>query len=83
MKPLLNKVEITSPRPVLQQFIDLKNKVTNESCTLDHITSIKGSLFKFDPDDRNQGIYFIAADGTETKVTNVVKPAICVRKPIT
>ncbi|TLX77191.1 DUF4469 domain-containing protein [Labilibacter sediminis] len=33
----------------------------------------KVSSLKFNPDDSNQGIYFIAVDGTEIKVSNVVK----------
>ncbi len=69
----LRKVEITSPQPVIQQFIDLKTNVVNESFTAGQIASIRGSLLKFDEVDRAQGIFFIAADGTETRVDNVVK----------
>ncbi len=69
----LKKVEITSPKPVLQQFINLKSNVLNESFAPGQIASIKGSLLKFDLDDSQQGIFFVADDGTETKVQNVVK----------
>jgi len=69
----LRKVEIISVQPVPQQFVDLKTKVINESFTPGQIASIRGSLLKFDEEDNAQGIFFIAADGTETRVDNMVK----------
>lgn len=69
----LKKVEITSPQPVVLQFIDLKTNVANESFTPGQIASIRGSLLKFNPEDRAQGIFFIADDNTETRVENTVK----------
>ncbi|WP_054718534.1 DNA-binding domain-containing protein [Marinifilum fragile] len=69
----LRKVEITSPQPILQQFVDLKTNVINESFTAGQIASIRGSLLKFDTGDTQQGIFFIATDGSETRVENVVK----------
>ncbi|WP_321308862.1 DNA-binding domain-containing protein [Marinifilum fragile] len=69
----LRKVEISSPQPMLQQFIDLKTNVVNESFTAGQIASIRGSLLKFDTEDPKQGIFFIASDGTETRIENVVK----------
>ncbi|WP_421919906.1 DNA-binding domain-containing protein [Marinifilum sp.] len=69
----LRKVEISSPQPVLQQFVDLKNNVVNESFTPGQIASIRGSLLKFNSEDPKQGIFFIANDGTETRAENVVK----------
>jgi hypothetical protein len=69
----LKKVEITSPMPVLQQFINLKSNVINENFSPGQVASIKGSLLKFDSADTLQGIFFIADDGTETKVENVIK----------
>nr|WP_321450729.1 DNA-binding domain-containing protein [uncultured Carboxylicivirga sp.] len=69
----LKKVEITSPQPVLQQFVNLKDSSVNEWFTPGQIAAIRGSMLKFDEDDAQQGIFFIAADSTETRVTNVVK----------
>ncbi len=69
----LKKVEITSPEPVIQQFIDLKNNVINESFSPGQIVSMKGSLLKFNEEDELQGVFFIAANNTETKVSNMVK----------
>ncbi|RUT79689.1 DNA-binding domain-containing protein [Ancylomarina longa] len=69
----LHKVEIVSPQPVLQQFVDLKSKVINETFTPGQVASIRGSLLKFDTTDSQQGIFFINTTGEETRVENVIK----------
>ncbi|MBI9062689.1 MAG: DUF4469 domain-containing protein [Marinilabiliaceae bacterium] len=69
----LKKVEITSPKPILQQFINLKSNEINETLTPGQIAAIKGSLLKFDPADMQQGVFLINESGTETRVTNVIK----------
>jgi len=69
----LRKVEVTVPQPVIQHFTDLKTKTINESFSSGQIASVKGSLLKFDEEDSNQGVFFIAADGSETRVSNLVK----------
>jgi len=69
----LRRVEVDVAQPTLQQFTDLKSNVVNESYTAGQIASIKGSLLKIDESDENQGIFFIAPDGTATQVTNIVK----------
>ncbi|WP_461643940.1 DUF4469 domain-containing protein [Labilibaculum euxinus] len=60
-------------QPVIQQFTDLKTKAVNETFSPGQIASLKGSLLKFDEEDADQGIFFIAGDGAATKVVNVVK----------
>ncbi|MCG8410273.1 MAG: DUF4469 domain-containing protein [Bacteroidales bacterium] len=69
----LRKVDITSPVPVLQNFIDLKKNIINESCTPGQIATIHGLLLKFDEKDTRQGIFFIKDDGTEVRVSNIAK----------
>ena len=69
----LKKVSTFEPIPVLQVFTDLKNNTVNESFTPGQIASIKGSLLKFDEADPQQGIFFLATDGSETRVTQLVK----------
>ena len=69
----LKKVDVAVAKPILQEFTDLKTKTRNESFTPGRIASIRGSLLKFDEADEKQGIFFIAADGTETKVSDIVK----------
>ncbi|MDE5422127.1 DUF4469 domain-containing protein [Ancylomarina sp. DW003] len=69
----LRKVELSLPQPVIQRFTDLKTKTINESFSPGQIASVKGALLKFDEEDDKQGIFFIAADSSETRVSNVVK----------
>lgn len=69
----LKKVSISTKNSVLKLFIDLKSNLTNESFISGQIASIQGSNLKFNASDPIQGIYFIASDGVETKVTNIVK----------
>lgn len=69
----LKKVDVPVAKPILQEFTDLKTKVRNESFTPGQIASLRGSLLKIDEADEKQGIFFIAADGTETKVSDIVK----------
>ena len=37
------------------------------------VAALRGSLLKFDQEDNTQGIFFIATDGTETQVSNMIK----------
>lgn len=70
----VKKVKLEANIPMLQQFTDLKTHIVNESFTLGQIASLKGSQLKFDAEDPTQGIFFIAsAEGTQTRVENVVK----------
>ncbi|MBS2213940.1 DUF4469 domain-containing protein, partial [Carboxylicivirga mesophila] len=69
----LKKVNITAIQPVLQNFTDQMSKVVNESFTSGHVASIRGTTLKFNQDDETQGIFFIAGDGTETRVDNIIK----------
>ncbi|WP_372644914.1 DNA-binding domain-containing protein [Ancylomarina sp.] len=69
----LRKVEVITPQPVIQRFSDLKTKTINESFSPGQIASLKGVLLKFDEEDDKQGVFFIAVDGTETRVSNLVK----------
>ncbi|NJO69994.1 MAG: DUF4469 domain-containing protein [Bacteroidetes bacterium] len=69
----VQRVELTSPAPVLQKFTNLRTKTINESFTPGQIAAIAGLMLKFDEADPLQGIFFIAADSTETRVSNVSK----------
>lgn len=59
------------PTPALIQFIDVTSKTTNSILTPGGIGQIVGEELKFDDTSTGQGIYFIAADGTATKVVNI------------
>jgi hypothetical protein len=69
----VQKVEVTSPAPVIEKFTNLRNKTVNESFSPGQIALLTGLLMKFDETDPEQGIYFISTEGTETKVTNISK----------
>lgn len=69
----LEKVTIVSAQPEILLFVDLKTKEENQSFTAGQIAAIRGSLLKFDEEDPQQGVFFIASDENETKVTEFVK----------
>jgi len=59
------------PTPALVQFIDITSKTTNSIVTPGGIGQIVGEELKFDEANNNQGIYFIATNGTATKAVNI------------
>lgn len=69
----VQKIEITSPAPILDKFVNLKSKAVNETFSPGQIASITGLNLKYNEADSAQGIFFIANDNTETKVDNVSK----------
>lgn len=69
----VQKVNVTSPAPVIEKFINLKSKAVNESFSPGQIAAVTGLLLKFDESDPDQGIFFISNENVETKVTNVSK----------
>ena len=69
----LEKVSITSAKPEIFQFVDLKSKSVNESLTPGQIASIKGNLLRLDEEDPQQGVFFITNDASEIRVTDFVK----------
>lgn len=69
----VEKIPATSPMPVLQNFKDIASDHFNETLTPGGVGEITGSLLKIDPEDEDQGIYFIASDGTESKVTTIIR----------
>lgn len=69
----LKKVALSTAEPVIEKFVDLKTKAENQSFTPGQVVSIKGSLLKFDEEDTQQGVFFIASDDSETRATDFVK----------
>ncbi|RKE04405.1 DNA-binding domain-containing protein [Marinifilum flexuosum] len=69
----LKKVAISTAEPVIEKFVDLKGKAVNESFTPGQMASIQGSFLKFDEEDTNQGVFFIAADESETRASDFIK----------
>ncbi|MBW8333121.1 MAG: DUF4469 domain-containing protein [Prolixibacteraceae bacterium] len=57
----------------MKYFHDLGSDSRNGQFTPGNIAQIRGSRLKFDIFDPTQGIYLIAADGVETKVTTIAR----------
>jgi hypothetical protein len=68
----VEKVSAVKPMPVLQVFKDITTG-GNEKLTPGGVAQINGTNLKFDEKDEKQGIFIIAANGTATKVTMLVK----------
>ena len=73
----VEKVEASRPKPVPQVFLDIASDTTDESLTPGGAGELKGSRLKIDPAETDQGVFFIAADGTETRADTYIrnKPA--------
>ena len=67
------KEEMVKPYPNLVDYLDLNSGERNGILTPGGMGRIIGHRLKFDPADPQQGIFFIAADGTETRVSVVGK----------
>lgn len=66
------KVRARKRYPTLLKMKDYASETDNDRLSPGGSGEIMGSLLKFDPEDSAQGIFFITADGTETKVTSVM-----------
>src|SRR5699024_10854614 len=69
----VEKVDANKPEPVLDLFRDLATDIAYDTLTPCNIGVIIGNMLKIDTTDTNQGIFFIAADYTETKVTTIAR----------
>lgn len=69
----LRKVEVQGAMPVIQKIINVKTGTVNEEFTSGQLLSIMGSHIKFDANDMEQGVFFIATDKSETRAGNVFK----------
>lgn len=67
----VEKLTQSLPSPLLIAFTDVNSATINTMITPGGIGKIIGEELKFNPENPDEGIYFIAADGTTTKV-NVI-----------
>jgi len=65
------KQETAKATPNLLEYVDLNTGERNGPLTPGGMGEIIGHRLKFDPTDLQQGIFFIAEDGTETRVAIV------------
>ena len=73
----VEKIEADRPEPALKLFEDIASNTTNETLTPGGVAKITGSLLKVDPEAADQGLFFIASDGTATRSDTYIrnKPA--------
>jgi len=68
----VQKIKSSRKMPVLEQFRDLKTKTVNDRITPGSFAEISGSELKIeDPDDVQQGIFFIDSAGAEVRVAEI------------
>jgi hypothetical protein len=72
-KANVKRVEKSSGDALLYYYIDSGSGTRNETITPGNIGSIMGKRLTFNAEEADEGIYFIAEDNTETKVTIVQK----------
>jgi hypothetical protein len=63
------KQEATKPAPNPLTYVDLASDSRNSTLTPGGMGQVVGHRLKFDAADPEQGIFFIAGDGTATRVT--------------
>ena len=67
-KARVEKILQPAPCPVILEYFDAKAKISNGIVSPGFIGTLIGDELKFDSNNNNEGIYFIADNGTETKV---------------
>ncbi len=67
------QVTAVFPEPQLLRFTDVLSGEMDSVITPGSVGSLIGRLLKFDPGDPQQGVFFVAADGTDHKVETMVK----------
>lgn len=66
-----SKQEAVKPAPNPLEYVDIASNMRNTTVTSGGMGQVVGHRLKFDAADENQGVFFIAADGTATRVTTI------------
>jgi hypothetical protein len=69
----VEKVEALKPAPIPIEYRDVATATTNDQVMPGNIGQLSGSRLKFDAGQADEGIYFVATAGGETKVSVVQK----------
>ncbi len=70
----VTKTETIKPAPALLEYVDLGSGETNGTITSGNIGTINGHRLKFNPDQDDEGIYFVNVDtGADVKLTTIQK----------
>jgi hypothetical protein len=67
------KDEAVKPSPNPLEYRDVGSDTTNDQVTVGNIGQLSGSRLKYDESQADEGVYFVATAGGETKVTTVQK----------
>jgi hypothetical protein len=69
----VEKITQPMPAPVILEYLDIGSGVAGSIITPTGIGQITGEELKYDPQNPAEGIFFIATNGTETKVTSIAR----------
>ena len=69
----VEKVEAVKPAPNPIEYRDIASDEINDTATVGNIGQLNGSRLKFDPAKADEGLYFVATAGGDTKVPTVQK----------
>ena len=70
---VVEKVEAVKPAPNPIEYRDVNSDTTNDTVTVGGIGQLSGSRLKYDDTAADEGVYFVATAGGETKVDTVQK----------
>lgn len=71
----VKKVPVSDRLPVPERFVDTATQRRDEVISNGMVGELKGSYLKFDPDDNEQGVFVIKADGSEIRCDNYIHNA--------
>lgn len=69
----LKKVNGHIPRPDITRFMDVVTETNNDLLTPGNIAIVHGNNMKTDPEDEQQGVFFVSNDGTEIRVNRFIR----------
>ena len=69
----VTKVEALKPTPNPVEYRDVATDTANDALTVGNIGQLSGSRLKYDPGQADEGVFFVATTGGETKVTVLQK----------
>lgn len=69
----VQKVEAVKPAPNPIEYRDIGSDTTNDQVTVGNIGQLSGSRLKYDPAQADEGVFFVATAGGDTKVSTVQK----------
>lgn len=72
-KVKLEKTNVPAPLPQIQEVKDSVSGTVNERLTAGGVAELRGYNLKIDGDNPSCGLWFVAADGQETKAATIIE----------